>query len=53
MEITDLSPNSFAERPLTESERPDGVPAGAGSHHLSICGGDLVYDVRDRVQTWP
>ena len=53
MEITDLSPNSFAERPLTENERPDGVPAGGGSHHLSICGGDLVYDVRDRVRTWP
>lgn len=52
MEITDLSRNSFAERPLPEGERPDGVPANAG-HHLSICAGDVVYDVRDRVRRWP
>lgn len=53
MEITELTRNSFAERPLTEAELPDGFPVGTGSHHLSICGADVVCDVRDRARKWP
>lgn len=53
MEITELSPNSFSERPLKKTELPAGFPDRPGSHHLNLCAGEFVWDVRDRARKWP
>jgi hypothetical protein len=53
MEITDLSPISFSERPLGEAELPESFPDRPTSHHLSFGGGEFAWDVRDRVRKWP
>ena len=53
MEITDLSPLSFSERPLENGALPEGFPDCRQSHHLSLGAGEFVWDVRDRVRAWP
>lgn len=53
MEITELSPNSFSERPLKAVELPEGFPERSNSHHLSFNGGEFIWDLRDRVRNWP
>lgn len=53
MEVTELSPSSFSERPLRDEDLPRGFPARPNSHHLSFGAGEFAWDVRDRVRTWP
>ncbi|MZR12496.1 hypothetical protein GQE99_05630 [Maritimibacter sp. DP07] len=49
MEITELSMESFAERPLRHLY-PDDVPGVMGAHHMDAAGGYTVVDLR-RTQT--
>ena len=53
MEITELSPNSFSERPLQAAELPKGFSERSKSHHVSFNAGEFAWDLRDRVRKWP
>ncbi|MFO1131832.1 MAG: hypothetical protein U1E16_07475 [Hyphomicrobiales bacterium] len=53
MEITELSPTAFSERPLETDELPAGFPCLPGSHHVSRGAGQFAWDLRDRARTWP
>ena len=53
MEVTDLSPSSFSERPLKPADLPEGFPNLPQSHHLSFGAGAFAWDVRDRSRSWP
>lgn len=53
MEITDLSPSSFSERPVKPADLPEGFPNLPQCHHLSFGAGAFTWDVRDRSRSWP
>jgi hypothetical protein len=48
MEVTDLSPSSFSERPLKTADLPESFPNRPECHHLSFGAGGFAWDVRDR-----
>jgi len=53
MEITELSPQGFSERPLGTNELPKDFPDRRRSHHLSRGADGFAWDVRDRARRWP
>lgn len=53
MEITQLSPQDFSERPLEEDELPQDFPDLRLSHHVSRGAGEFAWDLRDRARKWP
>lgn len=53
MEITELTPKGFSERPLEPHELPPGFPEQRHSHHLSRGAGQFAWDLRDRARRWP